>query len=58
VAWVGGLMFAYELDRSLFEGEDCRFPTTLDDLPWKACPLTGAEQGAVRGFMEATGLRF
>lgn len=58
VAWVGGRVFAYELDRSLFDGDDCRLPTALQSLPWKACELSESELLAVEGFMGRTGLRF
>lgn len=58
VACVGLELFAYELSRDSFEGEDCRYPTTLQDLRWDRCPLSDDEAAAIRGFMEATGYTF
>jgi len=58
VACVGREIFAYELSRDLFEGEDCRYPTTLQDLRWTPCSLTATETAAIQGFMEATGYTF
>jgi hypothetical protein len=50
VVWVRGRCFAYELDRSLFDGPDCRMPTHVDDLQWPVCELTRKEEAAVTGF--------
>jgi hypothetical protein len=58
VACIGGKLFAYELPRSSFDGQDCRFSTTLEDLAWTPCHLSPAEANAVRRFMQATGLTY
>lgn len=58
VAWVDGAMFAYELSRDDFDGDDCRVPSTLNDLTWSPCDLSPSERTAVESFMTATGLSF
>jgi hypothetical protein len=58
VACVGGQLFAYQLSRKLFEGQDCRHPTTMNDLPWEPCDLSVGEAESIREFMKATGLTF
>lgn len=58
VAWIRGRPFSYELDRSLFAGDDCRFPSTLEGLPWTKCELSADETAAVNDFMAATGYSF
>lgn len=58
VACVGDQFFAYELSRNSFEGQDCRFPTTMSGLSWTPCSLSHEEISAIRGFMKATGLTF
>jgi len=58
VVWVKGRCFAYALDRSLFDGPDCRMPTYMHDLPWPACRLSVYEEAAVAGFMQETGYEF
>lgn len=58
VAWVDGEIFAYELSRDSFEGDDCRVPTTLEELEWIPCRLSTDEENAVGLFMKSTGLSF
>ena len=58
VACVAGRFFAYQLSRGLFDGVDCRFSSTMDDLPWEPCTLTTEENQSIREFMHATGLSF
>jgi hypothetical protein len=58
VAWVNGRCFAYSLDRSLFEGPDCRPATYERELQWPPCELSRSEQDAIAGFMEETGYQF
>ncbi len=58
VAWVNGEVFAYELSRSLFDGVDCRIPSTTHNLPWHPCELSPEETEAVAGFMRETGYSF
>ncbi len=58
VVCVGEKLFAYELERNQFEGEDCRFPSFLQDLPWKPMALTKEQSTAIRGFMNATGFTY
>jgi hypothetical protein len=58
IACVGEKIFAYQLSRDSFEGEDCRFPSVLQSLPWQRFELTREEEKKVRDFMEATGFTF
>jgi hypothetical protein len=58
VACVGGRLFAYQLPRDSFVGDDCRFPTTTEGLSWTPCELSDEEAAAIRGFMKATGFTF
>ena len=58
VACVGEKIFAYQLPRDSFEGEDCRFPSALQSLPWQRFELSRDEEKAVRDFMRATGFTF
>jgi len=57
VACIGEKLFAYELPRSSFDGQDCRFSSTLEDH-WTPCNLSPAEANAIRRFMQATGFTY
>ncbi len=54
VAWVNGELFAYQVDRSLFEGEDVRIPSTT----WEPLRLTQGETENITEFMKRTGYSF
>jgi hypothetical protein len=58
VVCVGEQLFAYELARDHFVGEDCRFPSFLQDLPWNPIALTEDQTTAIRSFMKATGFTY
>ncbi len=58
IACVGEKLFAYELPRNSFDGQDCRFPTTLENLAWEPIRLSPAEAIGIRRFMKATGFTF
>lgn len=58
VAWVDGQIFAYQLPRDRFQGDDCRLPTSLDGLIWEPCQLSADEERAVQRFMAETGFSF
>ena len=57
VAFVRGDLFAFELDRSAFQGVDYRaYPDA--HFEWVPHVLTQIEKNSIRGFMETTGLSF
>ena len=58
VVCVGEQLFAYELERNQFEGEDCRFPSFLQDLPWQPMELSHDQANAIRSFMKSTGFTY
>lgn len=58
VACVGKKLFAYQLSRESFEGQDCRFPSALQELPWQRFELTTNEEESIRSFMQATGFTY
>jgi hypothetical protein len=58
VACIGEKLFAYQLSRADFEGQDCRFPSALQELPWHPVALTPAETASIRAFMRATGFTY
>ena len=54
VAWVDGELFAYQADRSLFQGEDVRVPS----IEWEPLVLSLQEEQAISKFMKRTGYSF
>ena len=58
VVCVGRKLFAYELARNHFEGEDCRFPSFFQELPWNPLALTDDQTEAIRAFMRSTGFTY
>ena len=58
VAWVDGETFAYEIDRRLFDGVDCRLVPSDANAKWTLCQLSEEESAAICAFMRHTGLKF
>lgn len=57
VLYVNGHLFAFELERALFDGEDCRMSLQNSRL-WRKSELTALETKSVLSFMNDTGLSF
>ncbi len=58
VTWVDGQMFAYQIDRRLFEGADCRMVPSDAAAKWEPCKLSKKEADTITAFMCHTGLKF
>ncbi|MBR1920478.1 MAG: hypothetical protein IJ829_00585 [Kiritimatiellae bacterium] len=58
VVYVDGKTYAANAPRDSFDGEDSRKSILINPTEWPRCPLSVAEESAIRGFMQETGYRF
>jgi hypothetical protein len=58
VAWVAGKIFAYEVCREDFNGDDVRLPDAEGNIEWRHITLNSTETAKINSFMERTGYDF
>jgi len=58
VVYIDGRTYAANALRNSFDGEDSRKQIFVNPSSWPRCPLSPAEERAIRGFMDETGYRF
>lgn len=57
--YANGKIFAFELDRKLFDGDDCRKSQPFDkNMVWKPFELSARDQSAIIEYMGVAGLDF
>jgi hypothetical protein len=58
IVFVNGRCFAFSLDRNLFEGQDWRKHTMLEDLQWNRVDMPEHVSAGIVSFMRSAGLQF